>query len=497
MRVALRPNSLRFRLLASTVLLVLIVLPLTAFALTSYYRIAIEQTFDQRLKVHLDNLVAVSLRQTREHEQPDPPVEQQKPEKPSHRKVFELGEPLFKRPFSGWYWQISALDEGQNAVIVSDSLLDQRLVSLPNSSQSKETPGVRRGYIKGPEGRVLRAIEQRIIAGGTEGGEPGEHYAYLIAISSSELEGQVSQFRNMLFLALGLLGLGLILAGLVQVRYGLAPLSVISRKLNDIRAGKADRLQGDFPSEIKPLQVELNALIRSNKDIVERARTHVGNLAHALKTPLSVLANEIDKAKSEVALENKTGQSGRVACNLAHIVEKQTGIMNNQVRHHLDRARMAAQTGVIGSATSIQPITSSLSRTLQKIYKEKNIELICECGEELLFRGEKQDLEEMLGNLLDNAFKWAKSEVRLTVRDSSAKAGFFDILVEDDGPGLSVNKRQRAMQRGQRLDENLPGSGLGLSIVADLAHLYDGGFELEASKSGGLCARLRLPLVTG
>ena len=314
----------------------------------------------------------------------------------------------------------------------------------------------------------------------------------MVAISSSRLEGRVSQFRNMLFLALGVLGAGLILAGVIQVRYVLAPLSVISRKLNDIRAGKADHLGGEFPAEIEPLQIELNALIRSNKDIVERARTHVGNLAHALKTPLSVLANEIDKVRDGGGKKKTDGGQERFAL----VIDKQAKIMNDQVRHHLDRARMAAQVSVIGSSTSVQPVTRSLSRTLRKIYKEKGIELFCECREDLLFRGEKQDLEEMLGNLLDNAFKWAQKEVHVSVTKAADKPGFLTIKVEDDGPGLSADKRVRAMQRGQRLDENLPGSGLGLSIVADLAHLYNGVFHLEASQKGGLRAKLQLPVAT-
>ena len=498
----LRPNSLRFRLLASTALLVLIILPMTAFALTSYYRSAVEQTFDQRLKVHLDNLVAVSLRLERESDgqaattqntnvQPqaaggDKSLEPNKKttEARAGRTEIELGEPMFKRPFSGWYWQITALDQRDNNTVISDSLLDQRVASLPDTAPGEKSEDLKRGYLFGPENQYLRAVEQIIIAGGDDAGQKGERYSYLVAISSSELDGQVSQFRNMLFLALGLLGLGLLLAGLMQVRYGLAPLDVISRKLNEIRAGKADHLGGQFPAEIEPLQIELNALIRSNRDIVERARTHVGNLAHALKTPLSVIANEIDKAKTD----------GEAAASFARTIGKQTSLMNDQVSHHLDRARMAAQIGVIGSSTRVEPVTRSLSRTLQKIYAEKDIDLVCECGEDLLFRGEKQDLEEMLGNLLDNAFKWARSEVHLSVAKPADKSGFLAIRVDDDGPGLSASKRKRAMQRGQRLDENLPGSGLGLSIVADLAHLYNGKFRLESSQKGGLRAELLLPL---
>jgi signal transduction histidine kinase len=479
--MSFRSNSLRFRLFASTALLVVIILPITAFALTSYYRSAVEQTFDQRLKVYLDNLVAVSLRRGRETDDQD--TERRGNESRMGRQEIELGDPMFKRPFSGRYWQITVLGGVHNSVVISDSLLDQRIASLPAQKNGVHGENLRRGYVTGPEGQLLRVVEQLIIAGGDEGGENGERYNYAVAISASELDQQVSQFRNMLLLALGLLGLGLVLTGLMQVGYGLAPLYVISRKLNEIRAGKADHLSGRFPAEIEPLQIELNALIRFNKEIVERARTHVGNLAHALKTPLSVLANETDKAK----------RLGGDSAEFAIKIEKQIRMMNDQVRHHLDRARMAAQVGVIGSSTHVQPVTRSLARTLEKIYKEKGILFICECEEGVLFRGEKQDLEEMLGNLLDNAFKWARSEVCLSVRKSPLKPGYLAFRVDDDGPGLTANKQARAMQRGQRLDENLPGSGLGLSIVADLAHLYDGVFHLESSDKGGLCAELLLP----
>ncbi len=516
-----RPNSLRFRLLVSTALLVLIIMPITALALTSYYRSAIETTFDQRLKVHLDNLVAVSLRLGQEGEVPygeEAAAKRPGEEKTgtgeaaekqvvspaevetgrrlrasgagaaAHRKQIELGEPLFKRPFSGWYWQIRALDGANNTAFISDSLLDQRLAALPDQAEEQSGEKLKRGYVTGPEGQLLRVVEQLIIAGGDETGAKGERFIYSVAISSSELDGQVAQFRNMLLLALGLLGLGLILAGVMQVGYGLAPLSVISRKLNEIRAGKADHLGGRFPAEIEPLQVELNALIRSNRDIVERARTHVGNLAHALKTPLSVISNEIDKA-----VEGEGANDPRVA-HLAATIAKQTQIMNDQVRHHLDRARMVAQVGVIGNSTRIKPVLLSLARTLEKIYRHKGVKLECSCEGELLFRGEKQDFEEMLGNLLDNAFKWAKGEVLVSADLSKERPGFLFLRVDDDGPGLGSDKRARAMQRGQRLDENLPGSGLGLSIVADLAHLYEGDFRLDKSPAGGLRAELLLPV---
>ena len=518
----LRPNSLRFRLLASTALLVAIILPITAIALTSYYRVAVEQTFDQRLKVHLDNLVVVSLRQGREidvqdgdaregeiqgNEIPgrgDPQAANAQSTGPhkakvAERKPIELGEPMFKRPFSGWYWQIRVHDGGQSSAVISDSLLDQRIASLPDGGAESADEKLRRGYVDGPEGRVLRVVEQQIIAGGDGAGERGERYTYTVAISSSELDGQVAQFRNMLLLALGLLGLGLLLAGWVQVRYVLAPLSVISRKLNEIRAGKADHLRGQFPAEIEPLQVELNALIRSNRDIVERARTHVGNLAHALKTPLSVIANEIDKAREKAGVREKGGAENR-SREFAKKIGKQTRIMNDQVRHHLDRARMAAQVGIIGNSTKVAPITRSLSRTLQKIYREKQIKLVCECGGDLHFQGEKQDLEEMLGNLLENAFKWAGGEVHLSVAKSSGRQqgksdkSFLVIRLMMMGRGCQRISGQGPCSEGKGWTRTCPVRGLVCLLLLISRTFMAVLFHLEDSRNGGLCAELLLPL---
>jgi signal transduction histidine kinase len=271
------------------------------------------------------------------------------------------------------------------------------------------------------------------------------------------------------------LGLGLVLATLFQVRFGLSPLRAIRQDLAAIRSGEAEKLEGELPDEIRPLQRELNALIQSNREIVERARTHVGNLAHALKTPLSVIRNE---ARShEGPLSSK--------------VIEQAEIMRTQITHHLDRARVAARSSVIGDVTDVEGVLHALKRTLDRIYEERGIDLEVGAPPGLRFQGEKQDFEEMVGNLLDNACKWA--ERRVTAQAALAKNGNFAVIVDDDGPGLSEGDRAKAVKRGQRIDESKPGSGLGLSIVADLAHLYKGRFELEPSPEGGLRARLELP----
>jgi signal transduction histidine kinase len=224
------------------------------------------------------------------------------------------------------------------------------------------------------------------------------------------------------------------------VRMGLAPLEQISKALTAIREGRSDRLEGRYPSEIQPLADELNELVKHNAEVVARARTHVGNLAHFLKTPLSVLANE---AK---------GVSGA----LADAVNKQVGVMRRQVDHYLARARTVASAAVIGARCEVAPVVADLKRALTRIYDAQGIELEAECPEGLVFRGDRADLEEMLGNLLDNACKWAEGRVSITAM-SASRPGRIRIVVADDGPGLSEEQKRRVLERGERMDESKPG----------------------------------------
>jgi signal transduction histidine kinase len=298
------------------------------------------------------------------------------------------------------------------------------------------------------------------------------------------VEENLAAFRGQLIQALALAGLGLLAVTLFQIRFGLFPLSKVEQSLAAIRSGEAGRLDGDLPAEIKPLQQELNALLKSNQEIVERARTHVGNLAHALKTPLAVLINEARSDDSP----------------LARKVTEQADTMTTQVNLYLDRARMAARIGVIGRVTEVRPVGESIVRALERIYRDKQLTYSLECASGTRFQGERQDLEEMLGNLLDNASKWARSRVSLEASTHSGPHGngasgdWLEIRVEDDGPGLTAEELAEPIARGRRLDETKPGSGLGHSIVADLAYCYSGKFELARSDLGGLSARLTLPL---
>jgi signal transduction histidine kinase len=453
---AMRLNSLAFRLFASAAAWTLVVVPVAAILLLSLYREAVERSFDARLNVYLTNLVASTT--TEGGSVPIQPA--------------NLGEPAFAIPFSGWYWQIKPIGVAERPLFVSDSLLDQQLTLPSQSGTPPDQNLTRRAYAPGPQAQRLRVVEREI----RPGGHTASPYSYAIAGDAAEIERDIGAFRTMLIAALAVLGLGLVLATFFQVQFGLRPLRAIRHALAAIRSGDAERLEGHLPDEIRPLQQELNALIQSNREIVDRARTHVGNLAHALKTPLSVIINEAREKKGPFA---------------AKVIE-QAEIMRIQITHHLDRARVAARVGAIGNATDVDGVLKALKRALDRIYDDRGLDLEVSAPPGLKFQGERQDFEEMVGNLLDNACKWANSRVSVDAEHAEGTRS-FTVRVDDDGPGLTGTERDKVGMRGQRLDETKPGSGLGLSIVADLAHLYKGRFELEPSPQGGLRARLELP----
>ena len=451
----MRAKSLAFRLFVSAAAWVLVVIPIAAVLLSSLYRQSIERNFDARLDVYMTSLVAASTAEGGAV-----------PETPD-----SLGAPIFDIPFSGWYWQIKALKGNERPLFVSDSLLDQQLDLPSQDGVPPDDTLTRRSYGTGPDDENVRMVEREI----RPGANASDGYSYAVAGDAAEIDDDLAQFTTMLVLALVILGVGLTVATFFQVRFGLLPLRAIRHDLAAIRSGDAEKLEGELPDEIKPLQTELNALIQSNRDVVERARTHVGNLAHALKTPLSVISNEA--RAHDGSLSDK--------------VVEQAELMRTQITHHLDRARVAARSGVIGGVTDVEPTLMALKRALDRIYGEKGIDLSVSVDPGLSFQGEKQDFEEMTGNLIDNACKWANGSVAVTARRLSDD--MISVFVDDDGPGLTKAERERVVKRGQRLDESKPGSGLGLSIVADLAHLYKGRLALENAEGGGLSARLTLP----
>ena len=304
-------------------------------------------------------------------------------------------------------------------------------------------------------------------------------YGFQTGLDAAEIFEETRAFDYYVAGTFVALSIGLVLTTIFQVRFGLAPLKRISDSIADIRSGRAERLVGEFPVEIAPLARETNALIDANHAIVERARTHVGNLAHAIKTPLSVIVNEAAAHGGDP---------------FALKVLEQADVMRDQVAHHLERARIAARLTIIGTVTEVAPVIEALRRTMEKIHHDRGIAIDVEASNQAKFRGERQDLEEMAGNLVDNACKWADSRVFIEVRVQDADPGpMLHIIVDDDGRGLSAAERAQVSRRGQRLDESKPGSGLGLSIVVDLAALYGGSLTLGTASIGGLRAELVLP----
>ncbi len=373
---------------------------------------------------------------------------------------LQLGEPRFDQPFSGWYWQIH---DGEEVVRRSASLWVQTL-DLPRPDNELVAAEVR-----GPSDQRLRVLIRPIVLPGRD-----DPYWYAIAGDESELRGPKGRFDRLLALALGMLFAGVLAAILIQVKFGLQPLSRIQRALSSIRTGESQRLEGSYPTEIQPLARELNALIDHSEALIERAQTHVGNLAHGLKTPLTVLANEARRTDNA----------------LSDIVDRQTNLMREQVDHHLARARAAATSKILGARCEVSPVLGDLKRALSRIYVERGIDIDLECAAHPIFRGARHDLEEMLGNLMDNACKWAASKVRVRC---SMQELTFTLAIEDDGDGLPEHQRVEVLKRGRRLDESVPGTGLGLSIVDDLASLYNGKLELGEADLGGLKVTLILP----
>ncbi len=309
----------------------------------------------------------------------------------------------------------------------------------------------------------------------------GEDGRFIIRVAgpADEISTASRQFVFALVVTFTLLGLALGFTTLLQIRFGLRPLSDLRGALGAIRRGEADRVVGEYPRDIAPLATDLNLLLDTNREILDRARTQVGNLAHALKTPLSIVVNEAENAPDEVAVR----------------IREQAGLMRDQVNYYLDRARAAALAGTLGTLTDVEPVIAGLTRTFAKIYRDKDLEIDMAITPGLRFRGERQDFEEMAGNLIDNAAKWATGRVLVeaTANRDDPERPRLVLAIEDDGPGLPEGARVEMLKRGRRLDETKPGSGLGLSIVTDLAALYGGTLRLDVSSLGGLKAVLELP----
>jgi signal transduction histidine kinase len=447
------PGTLSRRLFLLTSLWALISIALVAFLLSEAYRQNAQRRFAELVTANLYNLMG-SI---------EPGADGKLSGEP------DLGDPRFSIFGSGWFWVVQSLSDPANR-ISSASLADG---DIPAPAGLAFDDSFQRTWsYADSQDQSLTAVEARVFLGsGTE------IYSFRVTGNQGELSEETGQFTRTMVLLLAVFGLGFVVASYVIVRIGLQPIAGATQRLGDIRDGKADRLEGEFPSEIQPLIDETNALIESNRAVIERARTQVGNLAHSLKTPLAVLKNEAEAAPP----------------GLKRIIVEQTGLMQHQVQAYLDRARIAARHATVTSRTEVVPTLERLVRVIAKLNPGIGIETRLE-GQSILFAGETQDLEEITGNLIENGVRFAKAKLRITAaRVEHDGKPFLRLEIEDDGPGMSADEAELALKRGARLDETTPGSGLGLSIVRDIVKEYNGELRIERSQLGGLLAIVLLP----
>lgn len=448
-----RPNSLALRLFLSSAALTSIGLLAAGLILSNLYSRSVQQAFDAQLEAYANALIGALSAQISGR---SAAISLSPPQ--------NIGEARFLEPLSGWYWQIG---EGRGAILfTSDSLIGSSLdfVMADSANAPDDT-------LEGPGGEAIRLFQRSY--------KLPNNSELLVAVAGNvtQLNRDIAAFRSSLLITFLVFAAFLGLAIYLQVRLGLRPLKSIRQALLEVQAGRSQKIEGRFPSEITPVVEEINGLIDANKGVVERARTHVGNLAHALKTPLSVIANEASGA----AVKDKK-------------VTEQITVMRDQVNHYLSRARSAAGLAAVGTSTPVEPIVDSLVRAMEKIYRDKDLKIKVSMEDNIVFRGEKQDLEEVIGNLVDNASKWAASKVEVHTRKLNEMQ--WILCVEDDGPGMTSDQCKLALKRGERLDETVAGSGLGLSIVVETANLYTGNINLERSDLGGLKAEMTLPCVS-
>ncbi len=481
-----REPSLARRLVVGAVLWSLLVLGLGGYTLSGLYRDSVLRGLDRELENNLLTLLAgLTTDSTGVVSLAKPPT-----------------DPRYERVYSGRYWAVLPMGSGEagtakavpgefTPLFQSRSVWDSPdfwpLEWAHTGGKTGSLPAGQKGFASapGPDEQKLRILGQSVRLP-----DRPEPILLLMAADSRPALADARQFTATLMLSLAALCGVLVSAILIQVRIGLAPLRRLSEDFKHVARGDADRLSGSYPREVAPLASEVNVLLDANREIVERARTHVGNLAHALKTPISVLLNE--------AREHEGGFSA--------IVRRQAEAMSANVTHYLKRAQAAARAENARARTEAKPVLEDLVRVIGKLYaRDRELAFrfdmpggIPAGGTGFVFRGERQDLEEMAGNLLDNAGKWARSRVVLNLRAAESAPGgnepaMIEIAVEDDGPGLAPEAREAAIRRGVRLDESAPGTGLGLSIVDELARAYGGFLTLGESRLGGLRAVIRLP----
>jgi signal transduction histidine kinase len=421
----------------------------TGILLTDLYSRTLDATLTETLDFHVESLTGALL------EAGDP----QSPD-------IALADPRFERPRSGWYWIIYNGDG--ELMNLSTSVVG---IDLSGLDAEADAFGRSSAIITDAFGTQLRVV-QRVVT------LDAQSYRITVSGNLTEILELVSEFRGQTFIVLGAVGVMLAAMSAFVARIALRPIGLLSKAVEAVREGDSAEVSGTYPTEIAPLAEEVNELLRSNTQIIERARNQVGNLAHGLKTPIAVLRNEASAKKGA----------------LADVVSSETEKMSNMVSTYLERARLAARTSVVGKKADATMIMLRLTRVMRKIHPNVTIAFQRPDASLPWFRGDEADLEEMAGNLLDNACKWSGGQVGVRLSaERSDKGTQLLVRIDDNGPGLSEADAQKVLRRGVRLDEKTPGTGLGLDIVKELVDVYGGSLELKRSQLGGLLVELRLP----
>ncbi len=445
-------NSLRLRLLAMAIIGVAAALAIAGAVIVTAFDNHVRGRFIKELDDHLLQLAALIA-----------------PESGGKVKLSgELSDPLFQRPLSGLYWQVS---ENGKVAARSRSLWDE---SIPLAAGGAAVDARQVRELRGPKKKWLIVVERKVTMQGPDGGR-----AFTIAVAGEQcvVNEAWRAFAKTVALSLAVLGGLLVLASWVQVNMGLAPLAGLRRQLEALRAGKGEKLTGRFPVELEGLAGDLNRLLESQSQTIERTRANSAKLAHGLKTPLAVLSTEARALRER-------GDTGT-----ADSMDREIGAMNTHVMRTLAAARAVGprQTGV--ARTAVAPVLTRLAGVMKRLPGGGDLAWevdVSPAGLECAI--DRRDLEELAGNLMDNARKWASSQVRITARQNGAGTEF---AVEDDGPGIPAGRVEEVLTSGVRLDEDAPGTGVGLGIVADLAHLHGGELSLSKSALGGVRAGLR------
>lgn len=448
-------RSFRLRLLIGAAVWILGGMALSGLVLSQMFREHVVAQFDSEIQAHADELAGL--------------IDYTARGKPFlHRPV---SDPRFQAPGSGFYWQI---EDFNGAEVARSASLGGGRLRLPDNPPP--VGEARRIFADGPRGPV-RSVEK--VAAKT--GAPDGLLRVAVGVDEVQLDQVLSRFNRTLALSLGVIGLGLIGAAVLQVWFGLQPLGRVRSALAQVRMGRAARLPEDVPNEVRPLVHELNGLLEANTEVIRRARAQAGNLAHALKTPLAILTDEAERLE-------RAGQA-EAAETLRHQCER----MRRQIDYQLARARAAASRSTAGAASDTAAVLTPILSAMRRLYAPRGIAFTLRADENVVVAVEAQDLGELTANLIDNAGKWARSTVRVVVERSAADTA--RIIIDDDGPGLAPESWEIVFDLGQRLDERAPGSGLGLAIVRDLVHLYGGRAWLDAAPLGGLRAIIEIPVV--